>query len=235
MKRSDGTEKRIIEAALGLFVRHGYHGTSINDIMREVGLSKGALYAHFRSKGELLLRIIEEFKRHNIDVMIQTVDESGGNAVDKLHRTFSFNSRFAYEHQNLVVFLTFLTTELKADVDFEPALKNVYKEYQEFVSGLIRQGMDQGLFKKEIDPDLAALSFIALHDGVLHQWVLNRSHLDGERYAKTFRKIFFYGLASSPDPTAREAGGRRSPAGSRLRREEGRRARTGTKGIPGRA
>ncbi len=194
MKRSDSSEQKIIEAALALFVRNGYHATSISRIMREVGLTKGALYAHFRSKGELLLRIIEEYKFRNIDVMIRSINGSSGNAVDKLHRTFSFNSRFAYEHQNLVVFLTFLTTELKADVDFEPALKKVYRQYRKFVSSLIRQGIEEGLIKKDIDPDLAALSFIALHDGALHQWVLNRKSIDGADYAKVFRKIFLHGI-----------------------------------------
>ena len=196
MKRSEETERKIIHAALELFVRNGYHGTSINDIMKKVGLSKGALYAHFTSKGELLLRIIDEFKVRYIDEMIRTVNEYEGNAIEKLHRTFSFSSLFAYQHQNLCVFLTFLTTELKADVDFEPTLKNIYREYQKFISQLIHQGIKQGLLKKDLNPDLAALSFMALHDGVLHQWVLNRSHIDGEQYAKTFRRIFLYGLSN---------------------------------------
>jgi AcrR family transcriptional regulator len=194
MKRNEDTEIRIIQAALELFVRNGYHGTSINDIMRKVGLTKGALYAHFTSKGELLLRIIEEFKVRYIDKMIRTVTEHEGNALEKIHHTFSFSSRFAYEHQNLCVFLTFLTTELKADVDFEAALKDVYRQYEKFICQLIRLGIKQGILRKDLDPALVALTFMALHDGVLHQWVLNRNHIDGEKYAATFRKIFICGI-----------------------------------------
>lgn len=194
MKRSNATERKIIDAAIELFVRKGYHGTSINDVMHKVGLTKGAFYAHFTSKGDLLLRIIDEFKVRFIDEMIRTVTESEGNTIDKLYLTFNFNSKFAYEHQNLCVFLTFLTTELNADVDFEPALKSVYQEYQKFISELIRQGINQGLLKKNLDPNLAALAFMALHDGVLHQWVLNRNYIDGVQYARTFRDIFLDGL-----------------------------------------
>ena len=194
MSRSEETEKRIIQAALSLFVRNGYHGTSIQEITRKVGLTKGALYSHFSSKGDLLLRIIDEFKVRFIDEMIRTVTQSDGDALAKLHTTISFSSKFAFENQDLCVFLTFLTTELKADVDLEPPLKSVYRGYQKFISQLIRQGINQGLLKKEIDPDLAALSFMALHDGVLHQWVLNRAYIDGEQYVRTFRKIFLYGL-----------------------------------------
>ncbi len=194
MKRSEDTESKIIQAALEIFVRKGYHGTSVHEITRKVGLTKGALYAHFASKGELLLRIIDEFKLKFIGGMVSELEQVEGDALDKIHRIISFNSRFAVENQSLCVFLTFLTTELNTDVDFEPALKGTYREYQKIISEIIRQGIRQGLFKKELDPDVTALTFMALHDGVLHQWVLNRYHLDGVLYVRTFREIFLHGL-----------------------------------------
>lgn len=205
MKRQNGTEARIIQAALEIFVRKGYHGTSILEITKKVGVTKGALYAHFSSKGELLLRIIDEFKSRFIGGMISALEDCSGNALDRIHRIISFNSRFAVENQDLCVFLTFLTTELNADVDFEPALKGTYWEYRKIISEIIGQGIRQGLFKKELDPDVAALTFMALHDGVLHQWVLNRHHLDGELYVRTFREIFLHGLVKGM-PNMRESG-----------------------------
>ncbi len=194
MKRSVETESKIIQAALEIFVRKGYHGTSVEEITRKVGLSKGALYAHFSSKGELLLRIIDEFKVSFIGGMAKALEQVEGDALDKINSVVSFNSRFAEENQDLCVFLTFLTTELNADVDFEPALKSTYREYQKIISEIIRQGIRQRLFKKELDPEIVALTFMALHDGVLHQWVLNRYHLDGKLYVRTFRELFLHGL-----------------------------------------
>lgn len=196
MKPPANTESKILNAALELFVRKGYHGTSINDISKKVGVTKGAIYAHYSSKGELLLRLIDEFKSRFIGGMIEALQESSGNALDKIHRVISFNSRFAVENQELCVFQTFLTTELYADVDFEPALNQVYREYQKVISDLVRQGVRQGLFKRDLDPAITALTFMALHDGVLHQWTLNKRHLDGELYVRTFREIFLYGLVS---------------------------------------
>ncbi len=198
MKRDSRTENRIIEAALQLFVRNGYHGTSVNDITHKIGLSKGALYAHFSSKGELLLRIIDEFQSRFIGGMAEELATASGSALDHLNRVITFNSRFAVENQDLCVFLTFLTNELKADVDFEPALKETYRRYQKIIGELMRLGVRQGQFKKELDPDTAALTFMALHDGVLHQWVLNRNYLDGEQYVRTFREIFLYGVVKEP-------------------------------------
>ena len=194
MKRRGDTENKIIQAALEIFVRKGYHGTSVHEITAKAGLTKGALYSHFSGKGDLLLRIIDEFKSRFIGGMVDTLKESSGNALNRILDVISFNSRFAQDNQHLCVFLTFLTTELNADVDFEPALKGTYLEYRKVISEIISQGIRQGLFKKNLDPDVAALTFMALHDGVLHQWVLNRYHLDGELYVRTFREVFLNGL-----------------------------------------
>lgn len=196
MKRSEKTERKLLKAALELFARKGYHGTTINDIARKVGFTKGALYGHFPRKGDLLFRIIEEYKTQFLDEMMRAVNACDGNALDKLHRAISFNAKFGADNPDLPAFLATLTAELKADVDFEPTLKSVYREYQSFISGLIKMGMRQGVFKKGIDPDLAALNFIATYDGILHQWILNRYHIDGEEYIRTFRKIFVDGIAN---------------------------------------
>ena len=208
MKRPNNTEKKIIQAALEIFVRKGYHGTSVDEITRKVGLTKGALYSHFSGKGELLLRIIDEFKSRFIGGMIEALDQCSGNAMDRIHRVFSFNSRFALENQDLCVFLTFLTTELNADVDFEPALKGTYAEYRKVIGEIISLGIRQGLFKKDLDPEISALTFMALHDGVLHQWVLNRNHVDAELYVRTFREIFLHGLVKDGTPRGDSRTGR---------------------------
>jgi AcrR family transcriptional regulator len=206
MKRSDETEKKIIQAALEIFVRKSYHGTSVEEITQKVGLTKGALYSHFRSKGELLLRIIDEFRSCFIGGMIKAVEQCPGNALDRINRLITFNAQFAVDNQDLCVFLTFLTTELHADVDFEPALKGVYREYRKVVTEIIRQGIRQGLIKNSLDPEVAALTFMAMHDGVLHQWVLNRNQLDGQLYVRTFREIFLRGILEQSIPSGSSEG-----------------------------
>lgn len=192
--RRKHTEEMLVKAALSLFVRKGYHGTSVQEITHVAGVTKGALYGHFQSKGELLLRIIKEFDVRFIDEMISTCRDLEGDAWSKLHAIVTFNSAFAAQNPDLCVFLTFLTTELKTDVEFEKALRNVYRKYQDFIREIVIQGQEEGGFDPSLDPDLTALTFMGLHDGILHQWVLNGDEIDGKEYVHTFRKIFFEGL-----------------------------------------
>lgn len=72
------TRQRILSAAATWFADHGYAGTSIRDIAREVGVTVGAIYVHFASKDRLLAAVYEEGVRRigeAVDVAILSVDE----------------------------------------------------------------------------------------------------------------------------------------------------------------
>jgi hypothetical protein len=83
---------------------------------------------------------------------------------------------------------------LSTDSDFEFGLKELYREYQKFVSDLIRKGINQGIIKGNLDPDVLALIFMGIHDGALHHWVINQHLLDGRLYMKTLRQTFMEGI-----------------------------------------
>jgi len=194
MRQKEKTKSKIIEAALELFVRQGYHGTSISHITWKVGITKAAFYSHFESKGQLLLRIISEYESRYIDQLIRVVREYDGDAVSRLHKAISFNAEFALKNPELCMFLDYLTAELNTDIDFLPHLKKVHDKHKSFIEEIIADGIQQGLISKSLDPALAALTFIAVHHGVLHQWRLNRYNLNGKEYVRNFRRIFMNGL-----------------------------------------
>lgn len=53
-----GTRGRVLHAALGLFAEFGFHGTSIRDVAREVGVNAATLYAHYPSKEDILAELV---------------------------------------------------------------------------------------------------------------------------------------------------------------------------------
>jgi AcrR family transcriptional regulator len=54
------TRRRLLEAARGVFLRHGFHGASLDMVVAEAGLTKGAVYSRFRSKADLFLAVLEQ-------------------------------------------------------------------------------------------------------------------------------------------------------------------------------
>ena len=56
--KSTATRKRLLDLAARMFIESGYAAISLRDIADEAGLTKGAIYGHFRSKGQLLVEVI---------------------------------------------------------------------------------------------------------------------------------------------------------------------------------
>jgi AcrR family transcriptional regulator len=189
------TEKRILNESIRLFLEKGYHGTSIEDITRAAHLTKGALYWHFKSKEDLLKRIIEEYEKRFLDGMIQAVEEVEGSISEKIEKYFQYNAAFAYYNRELCVSFDTLAAELVgAHHGIETEFRKIYKKYQKFLSNIIVQGKKEKIFKNEIDENLAALVIIAFQGGILVQWSMNRDKIDGEAYVNTFKEIMLNGL-----------------------------------------
>jgi AcrR family transcriptional regulator len=192
---SKDTASRILNQAMRIFLEKGYHGASIDDITGAAKLTKGALYWHFRSKEDLLRKLIREYETGFLDKLIQAVAQVNGGASEKFTKYVRFNATFANFNRELCVSFTTLAAELVgAHHGIEPEIKRIYQKYQNFLSSLILQAKKEKVFKKEIDPDLAALVIMAFHDGILLQWSMNRDKIDGEAYVKMFKKIMLQGL-----------------------------------------
>ena len=193
--QSQETANRILNQAMRIFLAKGYHGTSIEDITRAAKLTKGALYWHFRSKEDLLKRIVEEYEKRFLDGMIQAVNEVKGSIPDKIEKYFRYNSAFAYYNRELCVSFDTLAAELVgAHHGIEAEFRRIYRKYQKFLSNLIVQGKKEKVFKREMDEDLSALVIIAFHVGILLQWSMNKDEIDGEAYVNSFKKIMLNGM-----------------------------------------
>jgi AcrR family transcriptional regulator len=193
--QSQETANRILNQAMRIFLEKGYHGTSIDDITQAAGLTKGALYWHFKSKEDLLKKLIRKYEKSFLDNLIHAVTEVKGRTSDKFEKYVRFNSAFAYYNRELCVSFTTLAAELVgAHHGIEPEIRRVYRKYQNFLSKLILQGKKEKIFRKEINAVLAALIVIAFHDGILLQWSMNREKIDGEAYVNTFKKIMLNGM-----------------------------------------
>ena len=67
---AEGTKERILRIALELFAQNGYLGTSMNDIARQVGFTKAALYKHYASKQEILDKIVERMNKMDYELSL---------------------------------------------------------------------------------------------------------------------------------------------------------------------
>jgi AcrR family transcriptional regulator len=194
--QSQQTVARILEAATSLFVRHGFHGTSISAIAEATGLTKGALYNHFNGKNDLLLALIKKFEAKFLDELIREVTGTPGTAWDKLQRYVSFASDFAARNRELCLFLTIISAEFAGagHHEFDSEMRRIYAKEVRFLSRVVETGKTEGVFDSALDTLTVAYVIIAFHDGVLLEWQRSREFLDGPDFVRAFRQLLFHGI-----------------------------------------
>ena len=88
--KAEATRRGLIAAARKLFGKQGYAGTSVDEVVRAAGVTKGALYHHFRDKDDLFRAVVEQVK---VDVTAKAADSFFDDADDddplqRVHRLF---------------------------------------------------------------------------------------------------------------------------------------------------
>ncbi len=196
-KKKIGSSERLLNAAMKLFVKKGYKGSSVAEITKEAGLTRGALYCHFETKEQLAREIIKLFEEKYLNRMIAYVEKEGGKASEKFGKVIRFNVWFAGENSDLCLFMTVISAEMVGSRNrLEPYLKSVYRKWSEFITEILKEGKRAGEFKKEIDPQMMAWVIIGVHDGVLLQKEMNRETIDLRSYTKQFRNLIISGIRS---------------------------------------
>src|SRR4030042_7049631 len=106
-KRKIDSPERLLNAAMKLFVKKGYKGSSVAEITKDAGLTRGALYCHFKTKEHLARELIKLFEEKYLNCMITDVNKVD-NPSKKLQKMISFNVWFAGEHPDLCLFMTII-------------------------------------------------------------------------------------------------------------------------------
>ncbi len=159
--RAEATRLRILEAAATAFARTGLAGTSLNDLIRESGLTKGAFYFHFSSKDELALAAFR-LKQEQLISGMQAAVSADAPALERLVEMLRARVRLLAEDPSLRCVPT-LGQELR--VEAEP--DSEYARFQELAletfEALLSEGRDDGSMRQDVDPARDAwIAFAAL-------------------------------------------------------------------------
>ena len=150
---AEGTKERILETALELFAQNGYLGTSMNDIAKQLGFTKAALYKHYTSKQEILDRIVErmnkmDYERAEVYEMPET--EPDGFAEAYLHtpvQKIRAYSMAQFDHWTKEPFSANFRKMLTLEQYCDPKLARLHHDYLaggplEYMAAIFRKFTD---------------------------------------------------------------------------------------------
>lgn len=191
-KKSD-----IARKAMQLFAEKGFVHTTVQDIADAIGAGKGTIYEYFATKEDLFLAAVEvlfnDYKMMILEDMAGAVD-----AADKL-KILAGNS-MAYMEKLEHLFGLFLEvwqvhTRNPANTHFEELIDSAYNDFRRITSEILAEGIEQGIFREDLDRDYLAISFISSLDGIGMDYIINRKKYDLQRVTGLYLDVFIRGIA----------------------------------------
>jgi AcrR family transcriptional regulator len=170
--RAAATRQRILDAALTEFALNGLAGARVDEIAARAGANKRMLYAHFGSKEELWLRVLERAyaakraEEHALDVEHLPPAEA-------MARLVRFNLRYTAAHPEFVALLNQENIHRAAYLKRSAEVPALYSPLVDSLRAVLRRGEEAGLFRRGVDPLQLYVTMLALG----HFWVANRHTL----------------------------------------------------------
>lgn len=193
MKR-DVKKDLIADAALTCFLSTGYSGTSVDNIVKASGVSKGGIYWHFKSKEEIFLYMLEKWlDEHKKEIQSRLSPDD--SATVKLNKFVDFAVEKA---QSPVYALVHEFLMGSRDESVFNQIINLVDNYSEenIVTIIINQGIEKGEFKP-LDARAASEIFRAICDGIIMRWKHSKNNDISalRRIAQTGIHIYLEGLS----------------------------------------
>ena len=173
----------IAEAALSCFKLGGYGGTSMDDIVKKAGISKGGIYWHFKSKEEIFLYLLEKEAEHE-KTAIDALQKKEGTVLNRLRIYVNWLVQYSINSPIHLLMAEFVTRIKRPDT-MDKLRIIITKKNAGFqtVQEILHQGVKNGEFL-DMDCQVMAELYWSICEGLVTRYFL--FHRDSELLKKTF-------------------------------------------------
>lgn len=152
-KYPEETIERILDVSLELFIQKGYENTSIQDIVNNLGgLTKGAIYHHFKSKDEILDAVAQRIYASAENSMIGIINSNKLTGLEKLRKIFECSIENPNQDLMFSTSLKLLDNPNLLAIQMKELIEDVVPNY---IQPVIEEGMQDGSIKTDYPKELA--------------------------------------------------------------------------------
>ncbi|ASS74248.1 hypothetical protein CIG75_04120 [Tumebacillus algifaecis] len=174
--RTTQTIEKLKQAAFELFAQKGYTATTIDDITKAAGYSKGGYYSHFNNKEEIFLLIMEErmIEQHQrIAQSFQNRSVPSEDVEQLLHELFQYIFEMARDQYWVPMFIEFIANSNRSE-KVRDGLTQMYMNWRQVIAQLLHDLAAKNLIRPRLPIEVLATTIVAIFDGYNLQ-----SHIDG--------------------------------------------------------
>jgi TetR/AcrR family transcriptional regulator, fatty acid metabolism regulator protein len=186
--KAPAVDKRrlILDAAVRVFARQGFHTCRVSDIADEAGVAYGLVYHYFQSKDEVLDTLFLE----RWELMLAAIDEIDAQPIaarEKLHAIASFIVD-SYRHDPELMKVIIVEVTRAANTFGQTHLGEIRKAYNR-IAEIVAAAQADGSFRDAVTPQFAAMAFYGAIEQVLTGWIFGLLEEGEEDYERAKRSV----------------------------------------------
>jgi TetR/AcrR family fatty acid metabolism transcriptional regulator len=214
-RRRQAADKRklILDAAIKVFARKGYHGSRVSDIAREAGIAYGLVYHYFKNKEEILETVFGE----RWSAFLEAVEAIASGNASTENKLLSIAALILNAYRVREDWVKILVFEIQRSSRFaQPERLRAMGRLFQLVAAILREGQESGELRRDLDPGVACYVFIGGLDIVVTSRVLQLIRIEGgpdaesdydSKVARTVVELFLNGLRAQARGGAAPASG----------------------------
>jgi TetR/AcrR family fatty acid metabolism transcriptional regulator len=169
-KATPDKRRLILDAAVQVFARQGFHACRVSDIADEAGVAYGLVYHYFASKDEVLDTLFLE----RWSVMLELIREVDAQAIPVREKLSAIASFIVDSYQHDPDLMKVIIVEVtRAANSFGNTHIDTIREAYDLIGGMITKAQAEGVFKAEIEPRFAAMAFYGAIEQLLTGWIFD--------------------------------------------------------------
>lgn len=194
MKKNKPKYKQIIDAAVIVIAEYGYHQAQVSKIAKQAGVADGTIYLYFKNKEDILISLFEEKMGEFVEKIeeeiagVQSASEKLSLLINKHFDILSGDPHLAIVTQ----------LELRqSNKELRLKINAVLKGYLALVDSVLKEGMNNGEFKSNLNYKLARQMIFGTLDEIVTTWVMNEQKYPLQSLSKDVHNLIIAGLAQA--------------------------------------
>ena len=175
MRKEKPKYKQIIDAAVIVIAENGYHQAQVSKIAKQAGVADGTIYLYFKNKEDILISVFEDKMAVFIN-RLQVIVDRNETASEKLQKMIESHFKVQTDNKHLGI-----VTQLElrqSNIEVRAKINAILKGYLDLIDEILRQGVNAGDFRADMDIRLARQCIFGTIDEVTTSWVMKDQKFD---------------------------------------------------------
>jgi TetR/AcrR family fatty acid metabolism transcriptional regulator len=189
---------QILEAAIKVFARQGFHQSTVAQIAKEAGVADGTIYLYFKNKDDILVQFFN-YKTKLVFDSFRTEVARADSSLDKLR--YLIRRHLEEFQRNREMAVVYQVETHQSSRLAEAQIKEMSKMYRDLISEIVEQGQQEGTIRKDLYVGLVKRFIIGAVDEVINTWLHSNGEYDLVSMADPLVEMFIKGIGHSDDLT----------------------------------